>query len=144
IAAKHHVTDETPGFAVLVVDGGKVVLKRGFGLADLDAKRPIRPDTTFELASLSKPFTATAVCLLHDRGKLSFDDDVRKYVPELPDRPGKKPILLSDLLHHTSGLPDYIEFPEPKGAHAGFLTNADYVRLIADKPKLTALRFPVG
>lgn len=144
VAEKHGVSAATPGFAVAVVDGGKVVFRGGFGLADVDGKRPIGPDTTFELASLSKPFTATAVCLLHDRGKLSFDDDARKYLPELPERDGRRPVLVSHLLRHTSGLPDYIGFPEPEPAHAGYLTNEDYVKLIADKPRLVKPRFAAG
>jgi CubicO group peptidase (beta-lactamase class C family) len=81
---------------------------------------------------------------VHDRGKLSFDDDARKYVPELPERDGHRPVLISNLLQHTSGLPDYTEFPEPKPIHPGYLSNEDYVKLIADKPRLVRPRFAAG
>ena len=144
IAQAHGVNAETPGFAVLVIEGGKVVLRHGFGLAELEGKRPIHPDTTFELASLSKTFTGTAICILHDRGKLSFDDQARKYIPELPEGGGKRPILISNLLHHTSGLPDYTGFAHPKGSHPGYVTNEDYVQLFARKPALLAPRFQPG
>jgi CubicO group peptidase (beta-lactamase class C family) len=95
-----------PGAAVLVVKDGKVLLKKGYGLADLDKRTPVTPETTFELASGSKPFTALAILRLEEAGKLDLSDDVRKYVPELPAYEEKRPIRLSDLLRHTSGLPD--------------------------------------
>ena len=107
-------------------------------------KTPIRFETTFELASLSKPFTSLAVCILKDRGKLSLDDEVRKYVPELPEFDKKNPIRIVNLLQHTSGLPDYTEFDEPKGRHPNYVDNEDYAKLIADKPKLVALHFQPG
>ncbi len=80
----------------------------------------------FELASVSKQFTATAILILHERGALSVDDDVRKYLPELPVyRSG--PIRIRDLLTHTSGLPDYMKFDDPTARHRTYWVNEDYV-----------------
>src|SRR5690349_18197893 len=68
------VTNGSPGFAVLVMKNGRVLLKQGYGLADLQAKTPVTPSTNFRLASVTKQFTATAIMLLVHDGKLSYDD----------------------------------------------------------------------
>src|SRR5688572_30521146 len=73
------------GCAVGVVKDGKLIYKRGVGMANLTYDIPNSPTMLFEVASTSKPFTAMAIALLAERGKLSLDDDVRKYIPELPD-----------------------------------------------------------
>ncbi len=95
---------DTPGAAVEVVQDGKVVYRRAFGMADIEQGRPITPTTDFHVASVSKQFTALAVLLLAQDGKLSLDDDVRRYVPELPDF--GHVIRVRQLLNHTSGLRD--------------------------------------
>ena len=95
---------DSPGCAVGVVRDGKVVFARGYGLADIEHQIPISTKTVFNLHSLSKSFVAMSVVMLVKQGKLSFDDDVRKYIPELPDY--GKPITIRHLLQHTSGLPD--------------------------------------
>jgi CubicO group peptidase (beta-lactamase class C family) len=138
------VTDDGPGVAVEIIHGGRVVFRKGYGLANLEDKKPITPHTTFELASGSKPFTAMAVCLLHDRGKLAFDDPVRKYVLELPVYNRAHPIRIRDLLHHTSGLPTYFNFEEPKGRHAKYLDNEDYAPEFARQQEKFPQVFPAG
>jgi CubicO group peptidase (beta-lactamase class C family) len=100
------IDPDGPGAAVLVVKDGRVLLNKGYGLADLEKKIPVTTETTFELASGSKPITALAILLLEQAGKLHLADDVRKYIPELPVYDEKRRIRLVDLLHHTSGLPD--------------------------------------
>jgi CubicO group peptidase (beta-lactamase class C family) len=85
VFAKYSVS--TPGCAVGVATGGTPVLAKGFGMADLERDVRISADTIFEAGSVSKQFTAAAVMLLAREGKLSLDDQVRKYVPELPDYP---------------------------------------------------------
>jgi CubicO group peptidase (beta-lactamase class C family) len=100
-------TGESPGAAVLVTDKGETILMRCYGLASMEYAVPITPSTRFELASVSKPFTAFAVLLLEREGKLGLDDDVRRYLPELPDY--GSPITIGDLLHHTSGLSDWVK-----------------------------------
>jgi CubicO group peptidase (beta-lactamase class C family) len=96
-----------PGCAVAVVQRGKVVHAKGYGMADLERDVPITPDTVFDIASTSKQFTAAAILLLAADGKLQLDDDIRKHVPELPQL-GKAPITIRHLLHHTGGLRDYM------------------------------------
>jgi CubicO group peptidase (beta-lactamase class C family) len=93
---------DSPGCALGVVKDGQLIYKRGYGMADLEHHVAITPSTVFNLASVSKQFTATAVVLLAQQNKLSLDDNVRKYVPELPDFGA--PITLRHLIHHTSGL----------------------------------------
>jgi CubicO group peptidase (beta-lactamase class C family) len=105
---RKYVHDDGPGMAVLVIKDGKVVHKKGHGLANLAKKVPIAPDTNFELASVTKQFTAMAIMVLNDQKKLSFDDDVRKHLPAFPVYDPKRPIRIRDLLTHMSGLPkDY-------------------------------------
>jgi CubicO group peptidase (beta-lactamase class C family) len=98
-------TSTTPGCAVAVAEKGAPTFARGYGMADLEHDVPITPDTIFEAGSVSKQFTAAAVLLLAREGKLSLDDPVRKYVPELHDF--GKPLLLRHMLTHTSGLRDW-------------------------------------
>lgn len=93
---------DSPGLAVAVVRDGEVVYKKGFGSANLEHRVAISPTTAFNVGSVSKQFTAFAILLLVEEGKLSLDDPVRKHVPEVPDF--GKPITIRHLLHHTSGL----------------------------------------
>ena len=100
-------TSETPGCAVGVADGGRPVLQKAYGMADLEHDVPNTRRDDFEAGSVSKQFTAAAVLLLAREGKLSLDDPVRKYVPELPDYGA--PLTIRHMLHHTSGLRDWGE-----------------------------------
>ena len=97
----------TPGCAVGVNRNGRIVLERGYGMANLETATPITPSTIFHAASLAKQVTAMAVMLLVQDGKLSLDDDVRRFVPELPDYGTR--ITVRHLLTHTSGLRDFFE-----------------------------------
>lgn len=94
----------TPGCAVGVIQNGKLLYSRGYGRASLEHNIPNTSKTLFHLASVSKQFTAFAIHLLVQDGKLSLGDDVRKYVPELPDF--GTPITINHLIYHTSGLRD--------------------------------------
>jgi len=96
----------TPGCAVGVSVGGKPVVSTAYGMADLEHDVRNTPETVFEAGSVSKQFTAAAVLLLARDGKLSLDDPVRKYIPELPDYPDG-PLLVRHMLNHTSGLRDW-------------------------------------
>jgi CubicO group peptidase (beta-lactamase class C family) len=93
---------DTPGCAVGVAVDGRPVLIRAYGMANLEYGIRIRPDTVFESGSVAKQFTAAAVALLVQDGKLSVDDAVRLYLPEVPDF--GTPILIRNFLNHTSGL----------------------------------------
>jgi CubicO group peptidase (beta-lactamase class C family) len=98
-------TSSTPGCAVGVATDGMAVLTGGYGSADLEHDVAITPVTIFEAGSVSKQFTAASVLLLARDGKLSLDDPVRKYIPELPDY--GTPLLIRHVLNHTSGLRDW-------------------------------------
>lgn len=98
-------TATTPGCTVGVATGGKTVLTKAYGMADLERNVPNKADSIFEAGSVSKQFTAAAVMLLARDGKLSIDDPVRKYIPELPDY--KTPLTIRHMLNHTSGLRDW-------------------------------------
>lgn len=94
-----------PGCAVAVSQGGQAIATRAYGMADLELGVPMREDSIFEAGSDSKQFTAAATLMLAREGKLSLDDDIRKYVPEMPDY--GTPVTIGHLLHHTSGLRDW-------------------------------------
>jgi CubicO group peptidase (beta-lactamase class C family) len=96
----------SPGCALGVVRDGGLVYSKGYGLASLEHGVPLTPQTVFDIGSIAKQFTAAAILLLAQDGKLSVDDDIRKHIPEMPDY--GKPITLRHLLHHTSGIRDYI------------------------------------
>jgi CubicO group peptidase (beta-lactamase class C family) len=95
----------TPGCAVGVAQGGKVVLRAGYGMADLERNVPITPDTIFESGSVAKQFTAATVMLLAKQGKISLDDPMRKYLPELADYGA--PLTIRHVLSHISGLREW-------------------------------------
>lgn len=97
----------SPGCAISIVQNGAVTYERGYGMASLEHGIAITPSTAFDIASTSKEFTGAIIMQLVADGKLRLDDDIRKYVPEIPDYGTK--ITISELLHHTSGLRDYTD-----------------------------------
>jgi CubicO group peptidase (beta-lactamase class C family) len=96
--------EKTPGVAIAVQRDGKLIYDKGFGYADLEQNAKITPTTIFHIASVSKQFTAFAIAMLADQGKINLDDDIRKYLPEMHDF--GTPITIRQLAHHTSGLRD--------------------------------------
>ena len=101
-----YTAEGSPGCSVSVARNGKVLFAKGYGTADFEHNVPITPDTLFYLASVSKQFTGISIGLLIQRGVISLDDDVRKYVPEMPDFGTK--VTIAHLLHHTSGVRDFL------------------------------------
>ncbi len=99
-------TTTSPGCAVGVFEKGEIVYARGYGMADLEREVPITSRSVFDIGSVSKQFVAMSILLLEEDGKLTLDDDVRKHVPEMRDY--GEPITLRHLLHHTSGIRDYL------------------------------------
>jgi len=95
----------SPGCAVGVMQDGKFVYRKGYGMGSLELGVPLSSQSVFYMASVSKQFTAASVVLAAEQGVLSLDDDVRKYIPELPDY--GHPITLRQMLHHTSGFRDF-------------------------------------
>ena len=98
---------DSPGCSIGVIKDGKLVYKRGYGSANLDYSVPLTSDSVFYIASTSKQFTAASILLLVRSGKISLDDDIRKYFPELPRY--EAPVTVNHLIHHTSGVRDYLE-----------------------------------
>lgn len=96
---------DSPGCAVAVYQNGRITYEKGYGMADLENDVPITPASVFYVGSLSKQFTAMAAALAIQQGKLSADDPIRKYLPELPSYADQ--ITVRNLVHHTSGLRDY-------------------------------------
>src|SRR5690349_20961836 len=95
---------DSPGCALGVVRDGNFIYKRRYGEASLELGVPLTPESVFYMGSVSKQFTAASVVIAAEQGYLSLDDDVHKYIPELPSY--DKPITLRQMLHHTSGLRD--------------------------------------
>ncbi|MBK7995961.1 MAG: beta-lactamase family protein [Blastocatellia bacterium] len=101
------VKENEPGLAILVVKDSRVIYRKGYGIANLENETPVKGDTIFYTASVSKQFTAMAIMILAEAGKLSYDDPLTKFFPNFPDY--AKKITVKHLLYHTSGLSDYIE-----------------------------------
>ncbi len=99
--------DQIPGVAMGIVERGQLVYARGFGYRDVEHHLPVTPDTLFPLGSASKAFTATAIAILADEGKIALDDPVRTYLPDfaLADPVASATLTTRDLLTHRSGLP---------------------------------------
>src|SRR5581483_7650094 len=124
-----YASPRSPGCAVGVTRNGSLEFAKGYGMADLREHRPITPETPFYIASLSKQFTAMSIVLLAHDGRLSLDDSIRKWVPEVPSF--SAPITIRELLHHTSGLRDYFTLLAVAGWPVdGELTEAQFLDLI--------------
>lgn len=122
---------DSPGCAVSAMRQGAIVYKRGYGMANLEYGVPITPASVFHVASVSKQFTAFAIALLAAEGKLSLDDEIHQYVPEVPDHGA--PITIRHLLHHTSGLRDQWALLSMAGWRweADVVTQKDVLEIIA-------------
>ncbi len=117
---------------VLLAEKGNVVYQKSFGLRDEARKLPLDANSIFELASVSKQFTAMGIVLLQEKGKLQYDDKLEKYLPELSFY---KDVTIRHLLNHTGGLPDYMELIKQKGDTTKIWTNKDMIALFAkEKP----------
>ncbi|GEM_PF-142142 len=114
---------DSPGCAVGIIQNGRLIYQRGYGMANLEHDAPISSRTAFRIASTSKQFTALCVALLAEQGRLSLDDDVRRYAPELPVY--EAPITIRHLMHHTSGLRDYLTLMELASARDEDFYTAD-------------------
>jgi len=94
-----------PGLSLAVIRDGRSIVAKGYGLANVEHQIPVKPETVFQSGSIAKQFTATAVMILVEEGKLSLDDKITKYFPDAPET--WKPITVRHLLNHTSGMGDY-------------------------------------
>jgi len=109
---------------ILVAEKGNIIYQKSFGLANEKSNKKLDLKTTFELASLSKQFTAMGIVQLEKEGKLSYDDKMSKYIPELASYEG---ITIKNLLTHTGGLPDYMEFMSKEWDKSKIATNIDVI-----------------
>ncbi|NIM90127.1 MAG: serine hydrolase, partial [Candidatus Aminicenantes bacterium] len=125
---------DTPGCALAIIKHGKILYKSGYGMANLELDIPISSQTVFYIGSVSKQFVALCVAILEKQGQLSFDDDIREYVSELPEY--EIPITIRHLIHHTSGLRDYLTLLDIAGLDFGFFHQQDVLDLISRQKEL--------
>ena len=122
-------TTSSPGCALAVIKDGHIIYEHGYGMANMELGVAISPQSVFDIGSVSKQITAMAILLLAQEHKLSLDDDVRKYLPEIPDYGSK--ITLRHMLHHTSGLRNYDDLFDLEGIpEADLTTERDAMELI--------------
>lgn len=130
-------TGDAPGASVLVLHQGVPLLRKSYGMADREQRIAATPATNYRLASVTKQFTAAAILLLVEDGRLSLEDGVRKWMPSLP--PAADPITVAHLLTHSSGLIDYEDvMPADTSAQ---LHDADVLRLLEPQDRTY---FPPG
>ncbi len=132
-------TTVTPGAQLIVIREGQVVYERGYGMADLEQNVVMTPATIIMMNSTSKQFTAAAIAILAREGKLALEDDIRKYLPELPVF--AKTVTVQHMIHHTSGLRDYTELLPLMGfeADADCPTVEETMELLSRQKKLNFL-----
>ena len=132
---KNWENPDLPGVVGGLIQNGKILHLKGYGMADMENKIPITPDTKFQIGNLSQQFTAFTILLLEEAGKLSISDDVRKYLPELPDF--GHTITLQHLISQSSGLHEYLALKEIAGFGPNeILTNQDVINLIRQQKEL--------
>ena len=127
----------SPGFAVGVIRNGSLVFAKGYGMSNLEYGIPITPRSPFYIASMSKQFTAACAAVLVQQGRLRLDDDVRKYIPEMPDY-GKR-LTIDHLIHHTGGVREWSSLVLFAGRDLRYedrLDNEDVFRLLRRQKSL--------
>ena len=131
---------DSPGCAIAIIKEGNIIYKCGYGMADLERDVPITPGSVFDIGSTSKQFVAMCILLLEEEKKLSLDDDIRKYIPEMPDYGDI--ITVRHLIHHISGIRDYLALMSLAGmSFANDYPEAQIIQLIAQQK---ALNFKPG
>lgn len=127
-----HFKADEPGATVIVTRNGKVIYRNAFGLANLAVKTPLKPDDVLRIGSITKQFTAVAVLLLADQGKLSLADPITKYLTDYPNVGDS--ITIEHLLTHTSGVPSYTNMPDYHENRARAMTVQDMIARFKDQP----------
>ena len=130
---------DQPGFAVVVVKEGEVVYQKVFGLACQEHGVAMTPNSVFNTATLAQAFVGQAVAMLEKQGKLTLDDDVRKFIPEIPDF--GTPVKLRHLLYHSSGLRDWLPVLQLEGRDKEEVTLETVLKIIKAQKQLI---FPPG
>lgn len=121
-----------PGAAIIIRRGGKTIFRKGYGLADLELGVKVEPDMIFRLGSITKQFTAVAVLMLAEQGKLSLQDEIGKYLPAFPT--GDKQVTIEHLLTHTSGIKSYTNMEEWLAMWRKDMTPQEIIDLSKGKP----------
>ena len=121
-----------PGAAIIVQKDGRTIIRKGYGMADLELGVPVAPDMVFRLGSITKQFTAVSILSLAQEGKLSLQDEITKFLPDYPTQ-GKR-ITVEHLLTHTSGIQSYTDMPEWLPLWRKDMTPKELVDLFKDKP----------
>lgn len=130
----------SPGCAIGIIKDGELIYSKGYGAANLDYGIPLSADSKFYIASASKQFTAACIALLSIEGKLSINDEIQKYIPELPRYQNK--IIIRNLIHHTSGVRDYFELFNLSGKkYTDSFSNNDVIKLLT---KQNSINFSPG
>jgi CubicO group peptidase (beta-lactamase class C family)/uncharacterized protein YneR len=122
-----------PGATALVIKDGKIILRKGYGLANIKSNTPNTPETIFRIGSVTKQFTSTAILKLAQQGKLNLQDDIKKY---LPDYPSQKKVTIEHLLTHTSGIKSYTSLPDAMTpeAKAKEISVSGMINVFKDQP----------
>lgn len=121
-----------PGAAVIVRRGGQTIFRKGYGMADLELEVKVEPDMVFRLGSITKQFTATAILMLAEQGKVSLQDEISKYLPTFPT--GDKKVTIEHLLTHTSGIKSYTNMEEWLQMWRKDMTPLEIIELSKGKP----------
>jgi D-alanyl-D-alanine carboxypeptidase len=131
---KRHI----PGVSVAVIRDGKVILASSFGQANVELSVPVTPDSVFKLASVTKPFTATAIMMLVEEGKISLDGRLAEYLPNLPSQWAN--VTVRQALSHTSGLADYLKGPlwSWQSSCREDLTPNEFIKFASEAPPVFA------
>ncbi len=126
---------DSPGCALGVIKNGQFIYKRGYGMANLEYNIPLTSRSVFRIGSTSKQFTAMCIALLEEQGKISVDDSIRKYFPEMPEYAND--IKIRHLLHHTSGIRDYLTLWSIAGErNDDFFIDPEVIDLLARQKEL--------
>jgi len=126
---------DSAGAALGIFKDGRIIYARGYGMANLEYNIPITPQSVFRVGSVSKQFTAMCIALLIEQGKISLDDDIREYLPEMPEF---YPVVkIRHLVHHTSGVRDYLVLQGLAGRSGGyFYTSPEVIDLLSWQKQL--------
>jgi len=125
-----------PGAAIIVRKSGRTIFRKGYGMADLELGVPVEPDMVFRLGSITKQFTAVAILMLAQEGKLALQDEVTKFLPDYPTQ-GRK-ITVEHLLTHTSGIQSYTDLAEWLPLWRKDFSVTELIDLFKDKPMKSA------
>ena len=129
---------DSPGCALGIIQEGRFIYRRGYGMANLEHGIPLTSHSIFRIGSTSKQFTAMCIVLLEEEGRLSLDDNLKKYFPKMPDY--AESITIRHLLHHTSGIRDYLTLMRLAGIrNDDYLTDPEVVDLIVRQKELNFL-----